>query len=122
LVAILIVEDDLDLAETYADLLQAHQHSVVMATTVSAALKLIEAAKPAIIILDLNLPDNSGFAIIKHVHKNAPNEIRLIIISGHSEMARQADLATSSDLVLNKPVSNDQLLTLINRISAHSRS
>ncbi len=120
MVAILIVEDDADLAETYQDLLQARGHSIEVAATVRAAVKYLTHNQPSVIILDLSLPDDSGFEIVKYVREHGADNTRLLIISGHSEMARHSDLAHTSDLVLNKPVSNDQLLTLIERITCRS--
>ena len=120
--SILIVEDDIDLSETYADLLKARGYSIQVTATVSGALKSIQQAKPKIIILDLDLPDSSGLAVIKYVHANGFDIIRLIIISGHSEMAYHADFAEMGDLVLAKPISNDQLLTLVERLTKQSNS
>jgi DNA-binding NtrC family response regulator len=123
LAAILIVEDEIDLAEAYGDLLEAHGHSIRVACTVRAAVELIQQVKPEVVILDLNLPDNSGSAVINHMHVTyGLDDIRVIIVSGHSEMAHHADFAETSDLVLNKPVSNDQLLTLVERISRQPSS
>ena len=122
MVAILIIEDDIDLAETYVDLLETHGHTLWTATTVQTAVELIQQIKPEIVILDLNLPDNSGLVVIRYIHAHRLSDIRLIIVSGHSEMAHHAELADTSDLVLTKPVSNDQLLTLIERISRPTRS
>ena len=113
---ILIVEDEFDLAETYADLLTAHGHKPRLTTTVAEAIRQIRQKHPEVIILDLSLPDNSGAVLIRHIWEHKLRNIRLIVISGHSEMVPQGNFMDAADLVLNKPISNDQLLTLIERV------
>jgi DNA-binding NtrC family response regulator len=114
---ILIVEDDFDLAEAYNDLLTARGHIVRLTHTVTQSIRQINQKHPDVIILDLSLPDKSGAALIRYVGEQRLRDIRLIIISGHAEMLPHTEVA---DLVLNKPISNDQLLTLLERILAAS--
>jgi DNA-binding NtrC family response regulator len=120
LAEILIVEDDRDLAEAYDDLLTAHGHSVRLTNTVAQSMKQIAQERPDVIILDLSLPDKSGTALIRYISEQGLRDVRLIIISGHSEMLPHSHFTEVADLVLNKPISNDQLLTLLERILAAS--
>jgi len=113
---ILIVEDEFDLAETYADLLKAHGHKTRLTTTVAEAIRQLRQKQPEVIILDLSLPDHSGAVLIRHIWEHRFRDIRMIIISGHSEMVPQGSFMDAADLVLNKPISNEQLLTLIERV------
>ncbi len=110
---ILIVEDDYDLVETYTDLLEADGYRVTCAMTVVEAFDMILQEGPDLVILDLNLPDAHGYNVIDSMRKanQMPNAI-IIVVTGHPEMTSVTDQA---DLVLTKPVSNQQLLTIIKR-------
>jgi CheY-like chemotaxis protein len=112
---ILIVEDDLDLVETYTDLLEAHGHSITAVPRASEAIKIITQHKPAIIILDLNLPGEPGGLVINFIRGYKPvANTKIIVATGHPEMMSGANFIVSKvDAVLTKPVSNRQLLALI---------
>ena len=113
---ILIVEDDSDLIETYTDLLEAGGYQVTSASSVVETLNLIKHFTPDLVILDLSLPDAFGFNIIDSIRSvdRLMNTI-VIVVTGHAEMTSVTDQA---DIVLTKPVSNHQLLTIIKRYLA----
>jgi DNA-binding NarL/FixJ family response regulator len=48
----------------------------------SEALKLIDEVKPNLILLDLTMPDGSGFDVLQHVAKSSP-EVRVIVLTVH---------------------------------------
>lgn len=114
---ILIVEDDLDLVETYSDLLESCGHSVVRISHISEATSYILDMHPDIITLDLNLPGNSNLAITAFIHTaKVISHSQIIIISGHPEIMSGQDWMDQVDLVLTKPVDNQHLLTMIGRL------
>jgi len=48
----------------------------------SEALKLIKELNPSLVLLDLTMPDGSGFDVLNHVTKNFP-DIRVIVLTVH---------------------------------------
>src|ERR671918_2414301 len=52
------------------------------AGTGSEALKLIDELQPNLILLDITMPDGSGFDVLEHVAKKWPN-IRVIVLTVH---------------------------------------
>jgi DNA-binding NtrC family response regulator len=114
---ILIVEDDIDLTETYADWLEARGHSVIYASNIREAASLFTEMQPAIITLDLNLPGNSSSVLNTFIHSaKLLNRTKVIIISGHPEIMSGQAWMDEVDLVLTKPVENQDLLTMIDRL------
>lgn len=109
---ILIVEDDLDLVETYTDLLEAKRFKVMSVLRAADAIQLITRNKPDIIILDLNLPGESGVVVISFVRRYPPiASTRIIVATGHPEMIqRTSHICSKVDAILTKPVSNETLL------------
>lgn len=113
---ILIVEDDADLVETYTDLLEAKGHVPISASSAADAIELAISTEPSIIILDLSLPGVSGTHVLDLIRGYKPLEnTRILVVTGHSEMTT-SELVEKADIVLNKPVSNEQLLAMIARL------
>src|SRR5512145_97462 len=114
---ILVVEDDLDLVETYTDLLNGRGHSVLHASRLNEACDLLAKHRPQIITLDLQLPGSSeaSLANLMRLAKSAGMS-KIIIISGHPERMTDPDWMQLADLVLTKPVENGHLLLMIDRL------
>ncbi|MBK8024663.1 MAG: response regulator [Chloroflexi bacterium] len=112
---ILIVEDDVDLVETYTDLLEARGHAVANASSAAEAIALISITPPAVIVLDLGLPGGSGLRVLEHA-RSSPllKNVKIIVVTGHSEMANFG-LAEAADVILTKPISNSQLRMIVER-------
>lgn len=112
---ILIVEDDADLVETYTDLLEAKQIEVMSVPRAADAIRLITRNKPDIIILDLNLPGESGVVVVDFVRGYAPiADTKIIVATGYPERIQKTSYIFSKiDAILTKPISNDILLKMI---------
>jgi two-component system, chemotaxis family, response regulator PixG len=115
---ILIVEDDADLVETYTDLLETHHHLVTSAPKALDAIKIVTRFKPNIVLLDLNLAGHSGIVVIDLIRGYEPlKNTKIVVITGHPELLNNGRGASRVDLILSKPVSNEQLLETIRNIS-----
>lgn len=115
---ILIVEDDVDLVETYTDLLEANHYLVTSAARANEAISLVTHLRPNVVLLDLNLAGYSGTIVINMIRHYKPlKDTKVVVITGHPEMLSRSREASRVDLVLSKPVSNDLLLETIKRIA-----
>src|SRR4051812_12660254 len=66
---ILVVEDD-DATRTFlADNLTADGYDVVVADSLREGLRLLERTFPDLVLLDLELPDGSGFELLRHIRE-----------------------------------------------------
>jgi signal transduction histidine kinase/CheY-like chemotaxis protein len=80
--AILIVEDDLDLARVITTSLQSHGIKTLHAATGREAVDLCKAHQPSLIVLDLILPDIDGFAVVSTLRKNSAfSSVPLLVYS-----------------------------------------
>ena len=69
---------------------------------------------PDMILLDIDLPDISGFAIVKLLYDNADaRSIPVVIMSGRSQMGEVSDLSPNVKQYLEKPVEMESLLSVI---------
>jgi DNA-binding response OmpR family regulator len=76
---ILLVEDEATLRRVIARNLEARGAKVLEAETAREAIEIIEAS-PDLILLDINLPDSSGWNVLRHL-RDAGRSIPTVIVS-----------------------------------------
>lgn len=81
---ILIVEDDLILLESIANEVASHGVAVVKTSTVDSAKNELLSQEPDLILLDLLLPTQSGYALLEYIKANNLT-VPVIIISNLSD-------------------------------------
>ena len=87
---ILVVDDNRDAADMIADLLEVEGYSVERAYGGVEALRKAEAMHPHMILLDLLMPDITGYEVIKRVRRNPGGPV-VVAVTGHgSEHDRTA--------------------------------
>jgi DNA-binding NtrC family response regulator len=111
---VLIVDDDIDSAQTLRALTSNAQTTVATAHTLLDARKQIVLQSPDIILLDLMLPDGSGMALFEDAHLLERSEV--ILVTGHAslETSIQALRLGAADYLV-KPVSPEHLHRVFSR-------
>lgn len=66
---LLIIEDDIELSETLRDFFEQNGFEAFKANTGSSGLKLFFEQKPQLVVLDVRLPDITGFEVITEIRK-----------------------------------------------------
>lgn len=83
---ILIIEDDDFLLKMYATKFSIEGFEVVGASTGLQGLKMASKEKPSIILLDLNLPEMSGFEVLENIKAdNTISTTPIIILTNYSQ-------------------------------------
>lgn len=114
---ILIIEDDLDIAELERDYLQLNGYKAEIAQDGLIGMKKAASAAYDAVLVDLMLPNMDGFEIIKEIRKK--QEIPIIVVSAKiEEIDKIRGLAVGADDYLIKPFSPAELVA---RINAHLR-
>ena len=120
---ILIVDDERDIRELIADILEDEGFLTRKVGTTEDCMGEVVLAPPNLLILDIWLKDSDmdGIDILKKVKKDYPN-IPVVIISGHGniEIAVAAIKQGAYDFI-EKPFNIDQLLVVIKRAMETSR-
>ncbi|MYN25329.1 ATP-binding protein [Duganella levis] len=115
---VLVVDDNIDAAQTLQLLLEAGGHQVSVSHTALAALDMAEATLPELCLLDIGLPDISGFELARRL-RALPQTAHATLVAvtgyGRREDRDQADQA-GFDHYFVKPVDVDALLALIARL------
>ena len=106
---VLLVEDDVLLAQAYMAHLGAENYAIEHVGTGEEALAAIETLKPEVILLDLLLPDLHGHEIVRHVTEhNLPSAIVVATSESSVRVAVEAMRAGAFDFLV-KPINPDRL-------------
>lgn len=117
---VLVVEDDPELNQivgAYASMAGYQYRSALNGTD---ALAQVEHHAPAAIVLDLMLPDMSGFDICRHIKRNGKSfKTRVIILTAmDNEASRIQGRECGADEYLTKPFDPDRLMETVARHSS----
>jgi two-component system catabolic regulation response regulator CreB len=116
---ILVVEDEPAIAESVAYALTRDGFAVSLAATVSAAASLAESAD--LVVLDLMLPDGSGFDLIARWRK--AKHIPIIVLSSRDgEADRVVALEAGADDYVTKPFSPREVLARVRAVLRRSQA
>jgi two-component system CheB/CheR fusion protein len=117
---VLIVDDNLDSAESMAMLLRLYGHEVRLAHDGVAALEEALTFRPDVVFLDLSLPKMDGFEVARRLRSEPTmQDVKLIAMTGYSqESDRQRTQAAGFHLHLVKPVDFGMLQELLSSIPA----
>lgn len=116
---VLVIEDNLELAEIFADVLSDSGFVVDIIHDGQDALDWLDdehGILPDIITLDMHLPRISGDTILKHIRSTGRlANMTVVVITANPILGDMID--PLADMVLLKPVSYDQVSTLVDRLA-----
>jgi DNA-binding response OmpR family regulator len=117
---VVIIEDSQDVASYLALAIQTLGHETAIAYDGATAFSLLHQATPDLILLDMQLPDINGDAILQHVRGNAQLKyVPVVVLTGESSMLNK-EVEKLANLVLVKPIDFHVLSQLIGRITKTS--
>jgi two-component system catabolic regulation response regulator CreB len=111
--SILIVEDEPAIADAVAFTLQQDGFTTCHVTTLAAARAELERALPTLMVLDVGLPDGSGFDLARVWAQRVP---LLFLTARASEIDRVVGLELGADDYLTKPFSPRELVARVRAI------
>ena len=116
---ILIVDDDKDLSYIIAEMLASYGYSVTKAESGEEALELLSRNTFHLILLDINLPDSTGFELCLELRK-----VSMVPVIFASARTEENDRITGFDIggddYLPKPYSMKELLSRVNALLRRS--
>lgn len=112
---ILVVEDNEQIIEALEFLLKKHGYNVNIVKTKKEAISYIEKQKFDLVLLDVQLPDGTGFEICKYIKQIS--DIPVIFLTGRSEeMNVVYGLDIGADDYIVKPFGNNELISRIKSV------
>jgi len=109
---VLVVEDDPTLARAIARNLSARGYETRSATTVADAMAAIAEARPTLVLLDIDLPDGSGWEVLRGLRAAGHSDVPVIVMSALRPNPRLCDEFDAAG-VLEKPFPMESLLRLV---------
>ena len=107
---ILIIDDEKEICESIKMILEYEGYVVDYSTSAKQGLNIIEEKQISCLLLDIQMPEMSGFEVLKKVKETTPS-LSVIIISAHGsvENAIKATRLGAFDFI-EKPIDRDKLL------------
>ena len=108
--SILIIDDEKEICESVKMILEYENYDVSYSTNASECLTKLSENNFSALLLDIQMPEMSGFEVIKKVKSRYPN-LSVVIISAHSslENAIKATKLGAFDFI-EKPIDREKLL------------
>lgn len=112
---VLVVDDNLDAAEVLALLIETEGFTASVARNLSTARVAVRERPPAIVLLDLHLPDGNGMDLLSELKADLRTaSIRVVLLSGMLDdgiTTRARELGACAFLM--KPFEHDQLCEVL---------
>jgi DNA-binding response OmpR family regulator len=117
---ILVVDDDPYILLSLEFLMKKNGYQVTVARNGNEALDCINKEKPALVILDIMMPDVDGYAICSHIKTS--KQLRHIKVVFLSAKTREADIKKGLELgaerYISKPFSTRDLMKQVQELLA----
>jgi DNA-binding response OmpR family regulator len=103
---IVIVEDEPDMAELFAEMMRLEGYRVRKVFGTAAAIDVIAQERPQAVLLDVMMPDLSGLEVVRYMRRDPDLEVvPVIIVSGRgSPQDIQAGMEAGATVYLVKPI------------------
>ena len=110
---ILIVDDEPELTSMFGRYFERTGHDVLRAGTGEEAVAIVQAEHPALMLLDLKLPDITGFEVLERTREHRPV---VIMVTGHGDVALAVQaMQAGAEGFLTKPVELAHLGAVVDR-------
>ena len=111
---VLIVEDNVDAAETLATVLELWGHEVRVAFDGAQGILLAKEFAPDIVLVDIGLPGMDGFDVARELRSHQMPHLHLVALTGYGADADRArGVAAGFDSYLVKPPPMEALVEIL---------
>ncbi len=120
-ISILVVDDEETFLEIIASLLSQKHYSVTTASDGIAAINKLQSTSFDLVLLDLKMPRVDGLEVLKYI-KDHFLDMPVIMVTGVSDIKLAVEcMQLGAYSYVNKPVSADEILTVIDRALERKR-
>jgi|APSaa5957512535_1039671.scaffolds.fasta_scaffold116467_1 DNA-binding NtrC family response regulator len=110
---IFFVDDDVDLLESYSEILQLLGYNITTFSNGKDALEMYKKNKPALVFSDIKMPEMDGYELFSRII-DFDQDAKVILITGH-ENKEKSVIAKNNGLmdIFYKPVIDDEIESAI---------
>jgi len=121
--SVLIIDDDTNLRESLGEILEMEGFTCQLAGTAKEGLRLAELHHPDVALVDVQLPDSSGFQICQTLRKHSKSCV-LIMMSGRfsSSEEKTQGFGLGADEYITKPFDPKELTARIRQLISRMTS
>ena len=113
---ILIVDDEIGIRDLLSEILQDEGYTVALAENAEEARQLRHQTRPAMVLLDIWMPDCDGITLLKEWAKNGQLNMPVVMMSGHASIDTAVEATKIGALdFLEKPIALQKLLSTVDR-------
>lgn len=116
---ILVVDDDALNREVIEAFLTLEHYSVLMAHNGASALKQLDRSpRPDLVILDVKMPDMSGYELCQRIKQNpVTQQIKVLMITAYDgRKEREQGFAAGADDYMTRPFEGDMLIRKVKEL------
>ena len=110
---ILVVEDDQAILAGLVDLLTGEGYEVSAAADGEKAMRLYETKKPDLVLLDIMIPEKSGYEVCKEIRREDPTTPIVMLTAKSQEVDKVVGLEIGADDYIVKPFGVNELLARV---------
>lgn len=119
---ILIVEDSPDNMKLFRAVLTLKGHEVIGLPGGERLLETIERTAPELVLMDIQLPGQDGFELLKEIRQSPFSALRVVALTAHAMTGdRERALAAGFDGYITKPIDIHNFPTQISRALSEER-
>jgi two-component system cell cycle response regulator DivK len=113
---VLVIEDNSDNFGLISLALERAGYQVILAATGTDGVRLALELNPALILVDINLPDFDGYEVTRRIRKSRADEIPIVAITSNAMMGdREKCIEAGCNAYFEKPIDP---ITIVDRIHA----
>ena len=111
--SVIVIDDDEDTVRLFSEILEENDIKVIgNGFDGVTAVKLFKETKPDVVLLDLNMPNGSGFYAIKKIQEINP-KARIIAVTADGSFSTEEKLEKLDIPLIQKPFKMDQVISMI---------
>ncbi|MFL6617365.1 MAG: PAS domain-containing protein [Povalibacter sp.] len=121
-IRVLIVDDNVDAAQSLAMVLEVEGHAVTVAHAGGAALQKVRECQPQVMLLDIGLPEIDGYEVARRIRSD-PTIVQpiLIAMTGYGQQSdKDMSRAAGFDHHLVKPADIADIEAILDEVSARA--
>jgi DNA-binding NtrC family response regulator len=120
---VLIIDDEHMIRWSVAQTLRAAGHEVALAETAAEGLALFREFQPAVVFLDVRLPDGDGLAMLQSLRNDRSRNAAVVLMTAYEDVCSAVEaLRRGAFAYLRKPFDFDQLPLIVGRAVSAQQS
>ena len=111
--SVIVIDDDEDTVRLFSEFLEENGINVIgNGFDRISAVKLFKETKPDVVLIDLNMPNGTGFYAIKKIQEIDP-EAKIIAVTANGSYSVEEKLDKLHIPLIQKPFKMDQVISII---------